>query len=107
MISYSPSTATALQIFAEHALTANDKRLVAWMKLQGIAEDVENMKSNVELRADSTLTERESVKSDLSLFNDRLGEWAVQNELLLDGGEFSPNFSISTQSADIRRRLEN
>lgn len=87
MISYSPSTATALQIFAERASTVNDKKLVAWMKLQNIAEDVENMKSNVELKVDSVLTERESVKNDLSLFNDRLKEWAVQNEPLLQDSE--------------------
>lgn len=92
MISYSSATATVLQIFAEHATTEDDRVLVAWMILQRIAEDIENMKSNVEVRADSALTERESVKSDLSLFNDRLKEWVVQHKSLLRNGELTISF---------------
>lgn len=87
MISYSSSTATALQIFAGNATSLNDQCLVAWMRLQNIAEDIENMKSNVEPKSDSELTERDSVKSDLSLFNDRLDEWASKHKSLICNGK--------------------
>lgn len=86
MISFSPGTEIALQTFEEHATSPNDKRLIAWVRLQLIAEDVEKMKTNVESRTDSLFTDKDMVKNDLSLFDDRLAEWeAGTSPALLSG----------------------
>lgn len=86
MISFSPGTDIALETFAEHATSINDKRLVAWVRLQLIAEDIEKMKTNIESRAESIFTEKEAIRNDLSLFSNRLSDWeTITREPVLNG----------------------
>lgn len=86
MISFSPATDIALETFAEHALSTNDKRLIAWVRLQLVAEDIEKMKTNIESRAESIFTDKEAIKNDLSLFSNRLCDWEmITREPVLNG----------------------
>jgi hypothetical protein len=79
MISFSASTDSVIELFFRSSQTINDRRLVAWLRLQLIAEDIESMKQNAELKLDPSLTEETSIKNDFSLFHDRLKSW--ENEL--------------------------
>lgn len=86
MITFSPGTDIALETFAEHATTTNDKRLIAWVKLQLIAEDIERMKTNIESQTESIFTDKEAVKNDLSMFSNRLSDWErMTKEPVLNG----------------------
>lgn len=75
MISFSASTDSIIELFTRHARNVEDRRLVAWLRLQSIAEDIESMKQNAEMRRDPTFMEESSFKNDFALFQDRLRLW--------------------------------
>jgi hypothetical protein len=75
MISFSSATDTMVEIFLKNSQNLNDRRLVAWLRLQSIAEDIESMKQNAEMRQDPSFMEATSIKNDFSLFQDRLKSW--------------------------------
>lgn len=75
MISFSITTSIAVNLFQQHAQSDNDRRLVAWIRLLYIAENVESMKQNAEIRANPFFLDSSSVRSDISLFFDRLKTW--------------------------------
>lgn len=65
-----------------------DRRLLAWLRLQLIVEDVESMKQGVETRAEATALGYETFKDDFELFSDRLQEWEKATDPELINGEF-------------------
>ena len=75
MISFSASTEAMVELFYRNCRSINDRRLVAWLRLQLIAEDIENMKRNAEMRFDPSFIDASSIKNDFSLFQDRLKSW--------------------------------
>jgi hypothetical protein len=75
MISFSSSTDSVIEHFLRSSQNTNDRRLVAWLRLQSIAEDIESMKQNAEMRLDPSFMEATSIKNDFSLFHDRLKSW--------------------------------
>ena len=79
MISFSSSTDSIIELFLRSSQNINDRRLLAWLRLQSIAEDIESMKQNAEMRLDQSLLETTSIKNGFSLFHDRLKSW--ENEL--------------------------
>ncbi|KAM0511042.1 hypothetical protein ACHAPE_010303 [Trichoderma viride] len=80
IISFSPSTGVALTIFKQYATDTNDQRLVAWIQLQIIAEEVEAMKREAEMSSDPAVVEHINVKERSAQFEQRLREW----EAMLD-----------------------
>ncbi|KAL6886785.1 hypothetical protein GGI43DRAFT_418359 [Trichoderma evansii] len=84
IISFSPSTRVALTIFKQYAIETNDQRLVAWVQLQSIAEDIEAMKREAEMSSDPATVEHINIKEKSALFKQRLREWeAVLDPTLL------------------------
>jgi hypothetical protein len=79
MISFSSSTDSIIELFLRSSQNINDRRLVAWLRLQSIAEDVESMKQSAEMKLDPSFLETTSITNDFSLFHDRLRSW--ENEL--------------------------
>ncbi|KAE9368980.1 hypothetical protein N431DRAFT_486396 [Stipitochalara longipes BDJ] len=79
MISFSSSTDSIIELFLRSSQNINDRRLLAWLRLQSIAEDIESMKQNAEMRLDQSFLETTSIKNGFSLFHDRLKSW--ENEL--------------------------
>ncbi|PNP39595.1 hypothetical protein TGAMA5MH_08614 [Trichoderma gamsii] len=75
IISFSPSTGVALTIFKQYATDTNDQRLVSWLQLQAIAEDVEGMKREAEMSSDPAVVEHINVKEKSAQFEQRLREW--------------------------------
>lgn len=65
----------ALTIFKQYATDTNDQRLVAWIQLQTIAEDVEAMKREAEMSSDPAVVEHINVKEKSAQFEQRLREW--------------------------------
>jgi hypothetical protein len=78
MISFSSSTDSIIELFLRNSQDINDRRLVAWLRLQSIAEDIESMKQNAELKLDPSFLESTSIKNDFSLFHDRLRSWETE-----------------------------
>jgi len=81
-----------IELFLRHGQSTNDRRLVAWVRLQLIAEDIESMKRNAELRSDPIFIEANSIKSDFALFQERLKIWEKGLDPLLWTGK--PNQSM-------------
>ncbi|KAM0451033.1 hypothetical protein ACHAPV_010252 [Trichoderma viride] len=75
IISFSPSTGVALAIFKQYATDTNDQRLVAWLQLHNIAEDIEAMKREAEMSSDPAVVEHINVKEKSARFEQRLREW--------------------------------
>ena len=75
IISFSAATDAIIDLFLKHCRDINDRRLVAWLRLQSIAEDIESMKQNAEMRYDPLSMERMDIKYDFSLIQDRLKSW--------------------------------
>lgn len=75
MISFSPSTDSVIELFSRDNPNVNDRRLVAWLRLQSIAEDIEKMKQNAEVRSDLLFMDATNIKNDFLLFRDRLKSW--------------------------------
>lgn len=65
----------ALTIFKQYATDTNDQRLVSWLQLQAIAEDVEGMKREAEMSSDPAVVEHINVKEKSAQFEQRLREW--------------------------------
>ncbi|EHK50144.1 hypothetical protein TRIATDRAFT_314369 [Trichoderma atroviride IMI 206040] len=80
IISFSPSTGVALVLFKQYATDTNDQRLVAWLQLHNIAEDVEAMKTEAEMSSDPAVVEHINIKEKSTRFEQRLREW----EAMLD-----------------------
>ncbi|GFP60252.1 hypothetical protein TASIC1_0017001400 [Trichoderma asperellum] len=78
IISFSPSTGVALAIFKQYATETNDRRLVAWLQLQIIAEDVEAMKREAEMSSDPAVVEHINVKEKSALLEQRLRDWEAK-----------------------------
>lgn len=87
MISISPSTESIIEIFIRNNLVLNDRRLVAWLRLQAIAEDIESMKQNAESRSDPSFVSSNSIRNDFSLLQDRLKTWESTLDPVLWIGE--------------------
>lgn len=94
MVSSNAGTHDALSTFAEHATSLNDKRLVAWVKLQLIAEDIERMKTNMEAHEGSAglSANRKNLQEDISVFVNRLSLWEAALESgILNGTNLHPS----------------
>jgi hypothetical protein len=82
-MSFSASTDSILELFLQNSQTINDRRLVAWLRLQSIAEDIESMKQSAEIRLDPSFLETTSIKNDFSLFHERLRSWKIELDPVL------------------------
>ena len=73
-------------MFKQYATETNDQRLVAWLQLHTIAEDVEAMKREVEMSSDPAIMEHINVKEKSARLEERLREWeAMLDPTLLTG----------------------
>jgi hypothetical protein len=80
----------ALSLFKQYATEMNDQRLVAWLQLHIIAEDVEAMKRDVEMSSDPSVVEHSNVKEKSARLEQRLREWeAMLDPKLLTGKSLS------------------
>lgn len=79
----------ALAIFKQYATETNDRRLVAWLQLQIIAEDVEAMKREAEMSSDPAVVEHINVKEKSALLEQRLRDWEAKLDRTLLTGMYS------------------
>ncbi|KAK5053342.1 hypothetical protein LTR84_002316 [Exophiala bonariae] len=86
MISYSPTTLSAISLFKQSSRDPNDQRLLAWLKLQSIAEDIEKTKVKIANPAVGSATEAGRFKDDIALFEARLRDWEAITEVALLNG---------------------
>lgn len=74
----------ALPLFELHAASADDHRLVAWLRLQLIAEEVENMKQELEMRHPPNVPLLKEL--EYSSLDERLQEWeSVYGSTVMNG----------------------
>lgn len=85
--SHRPFVMILMESFSRNVKTLEDRRLLAWLRLQNIVEDIESMKQGVEMRADTTALESEAFRDDFELFSDRLREWEKSTDHELKNGK--------------------
>lgn len=93
MISFSLFTSIAVDKFQENAGPINDRRLIAWLQLQSIADDVENMKQNAEIHAEGAI-DSDSTHNDIALCRDRLRTWEEEMEPAVWTGKRDEHFHV-------------
>ena len=95
IISFSAATDTIIELFLKNCHDINDRRLVAWLRLQSIAEDIESMKQSAEMRYDALSMEAIDIKNDFLLLQDRLKSWetALDSALWIGKSVTLMNFS--------------
>ena len=86
--SHRPFIMILMDAFSRNVTILEDRRLLAWLRLQNIVEDIESMKQGVEMRAEATMLENEAFRDDFELFSDRLQEWEKNTDHELKNGKF-------------------
>lgn len=75
-----------LELFDQSSMCINDKRLVAWIRLQAIAEDVEALRVKLlKCNEEPTFHNSKSVHQDLvQKLEDRLGAWRYAAQAVIN-----------------------
>ena len=101
----------ALAIFEPHVASADDHRLVAWLRLQLVAEDIENVKQKLELGNSSTVLALS--EANFSSLDEKIQEWdrnygrvAKNRELFRNIIQGLPNLTPPSQLEDRVRLLQ-
>ncbi|UJO25260.1 uncharacterized protein CLAFUR5_14574 [Fulvia fulva] len=88
MFGLTPAVRVALDAFSKRAETTNDRRLLAWIRLEMIAEDVQSVTPNQQYSRESFLAMSSDVAANVYRLHIRLENWqkelqpGIMNELL-------------------------